>query len=303
MADTAIVSQDLTKFYGTIRGIEGLDLQIEQGEVFGFLGPNGAGKTTTIRLLLDLIRPTRGRAAILGRDCHHESLAVRRSVGYLPGEFNLYENLTGRQLLTYLGSLRGGIDFTFVDTLVERLGAAYDRPLSSLSHGNKQKLALIQAFAPQPEVLILDEPTNGLDPLVRQEFHALLGEARDQGRTVFLSSHDLTEVEKTCDRIASVRDGRLIAVENVSALRDDAMRIVHLECARELPLAPFTALPSVDELQIDGHHLHCRVRGPLGPLLAAAADFEILDVLSREPHLEEFFLALYGKQKNSKRED
>ncbi|MCP4573712.1 MAG: ABC transporter ATP-binding protein [bacterium] len=299
MTESAIASQDLTKFYGQVRGIENLDLRIDQGEVFGLLGPNGAGKTTTIRLLLDLIRPTRGQVTILGHDCHRESLAVRRSIGYLPGEFNLYENLTGRQLLTYLGSLRGGFDFTFVDTLVERLGAAYDRQISTLSHGNKQKLALILAFAPQPEVLILDEPTNGLDPLVRQVFHELVREARSQGHTVLLSSHDLTEVEKTCDRIASVRDGRLIAVETVSALRQSAMRVVYIECAHPLSSNPFDSLPSVDQLQIDGCHLHCRVRGPLGPLLAAAAHFEILDVLSREPHLEEFFLALYGKQENN----
>lgn len=296
MTESAIASQGLTKFYGQVRGIENLDLRIEQGEVFGLLGPNGAGKTTTIRLLLDLIRPTRGHVTVLGRDCHRESLAVRRLIGYLPGEFNLYENLTGRELLTYLGSFRGGFDFTFVDTLVERLGATYDRQISTLSHGNKQKLALIQAFAPQPEVLILDEPTNGLDPLVRQVFHELVREARSQGRTVVLSSHDLTEVEKTCDRIASVRDGRLIAVESVAALRESAMRIVYLECAKTLSPNLFDSLPSVDQVQINGCQLHCRVRGPLGPLLAAAARFEILDVLSREPHLEEFFLALYGKQ-------
>jgi len=171
-----------------VRGIEGLNLEVKRGEVFGFLGPNGAGKTTTIRLLLDLIRPTCGRAAILGHHCRQESLATRRSVGYLPGEFSLYEDLTGRRLLKYLFALRGGVEAAQVENLAARLNAPLDRRLSTLSHGNKQKIALILAFAPDPEVLILDEPTSGLDPLVRQVFQEMLGEAKARGRAVFLSS-------------------------------------------------------------------------------------------------------------------
>ena len=295
MAEPAIACNNLTKYYGRICGIENLELEVSKGEVFGFLGPNGAGKTTTLRLLLDLIRPTRGTARILGRHCQGDGLAVRRMVGYLPGEFNLYERLTGKQLLNYLGALRGGNDTGFVQTLADRLGAQLDRTIGSLSHGNKQKLALLQALAPRPEVLILDEPTSGLDPLVRQVFHQLIAEARAEGRTVFLSSHDLAEVEKTCDRIGSVREGRLIAIESVASLRSAELRIVRLKCAREPDPEPFMRLPGIDGLEITGRNLECRVRGQLGSLLAAAMPFEVLDILSREPTLEEFFLALYGR--------
>ncbi|MBU0740833.1 ABC transporter ATP-binding protein [bacterium] len=302
MNEPAIICRDLTRYYGPVRGIEGLDLRIERGEIFGFLGPNGAGKTTTIRLLLDLIRPTRGTASILGRDCRDESIATRRAVGYLPGEFNLYENLTGAQLMTYLASLRGGVDEALLRSLAERLGSDLTRPIGDLSHGNKQKLALLQAFAPRPELLILDEPTSGLDPLVRQVFHDLVREVRAEGRTVFLSSHDLSEVEKTCDRIASVGDGRLIAVEEVSALQERALRLVRLECAREPDAAVFAVLPDVDEVEAAGRWLQCRVRGPLGPLLAAASPFEVIDVISRKPSLEEFFLTLYGREASRRAE-
>jgi ABC-2 type transport system ATP-binding protein len=296
MSESAIVCRDLTKFYGPTRGIEGLDLVVERGEVFGFLGPNGAGKTTTIRLLLDLIRPTRGGASILGRDCRRESLATRRAVGYLPGEYNLYESLTGTQLLAYLASLRGGGDAAATRTLAERLDVVLDRPIGALSHGNKQKLALLQAFAPWPELLILDEPTSGLDPLVRQVFHELVRETCAVGRTVFLSSHDLSEVEKTCDRIASVREGFLIDVEDMAELRERSLRLVRLDCANVPAAAAFAGLPGVDEVAVDGRRLSCRVRGPLGPLLAAAAPFEVVDVVSRKPTLEEFFLSLYGRE-------
>ncbi len=291
--DPAITCTDLTKFYGPVRGIEGLNLDVKRGEVFGFLGPNGAGKTTTIRLLLDLIRSTRGHASILGHHCRQESLEARRSVGYLPGEFNLYEDLTGRRLLKYLFALRGDVHPALVENLAVRLNAPLDRRLSTLSHGNKQKIALILAFAPDPEVLILDEPTNGLDPLVRHVFQEMLGEARARGRTVFLSSHDMAEVEKACDRIASVRLGRLIAVESVAELQRRAHRLVELVLGQEPQVATFAKLDGVDELHVEGHLLRCRVHGPLGPLLEAASPYEVIDVISRKPGLEEFFLAQY----------
>jgi ABC-2 type transport system ATP-binding protein len=296
MNQPAVSCRGLTKFYGGTRGIEDLDLEVRRGEIFGFLGPNGAGKTTTIRLLLDLIRPTRGTASILGRDCRAESPDVRRAVGYQPGEFNLYENLTGAQLMTYIGSLRGDVDASAMHALADRLGVVLDRPIGALSHGNKQKLALLQAFAPRPDLLILDEPTNGLDPLVRQVFHEMVREVCAEGRTVFLSSHDLSEVEKTCDRIATVREGRLVAVEDVAELRTRSLRLVRLDCAREPSAEPFTALEGVDRVETTGRSLHCRVRGPLGPVLNAAAPYEVIDVISRKPSLEEFFLTLYGRE-------
>ncbi len=292
----AVFCRGLTKYYGPTRGIEDLDLEIPRGEVFGFLGPNGAGKTTTLRLLLDLIRPTRGEARILGRDCRADSPGCRRDVGYQPGEFSLYENLTGAQMMTYLSRLRGDVDPRAVRDDAERLGAVLDRPIGALSHGNKQKLALLQAFAPRPELLILDEPTNGLDPLVRQVFHEMVREVRDAGRTVFLSSHDLSEVEKTCDRIATVRDGRLVAVEVMAELKARALRLVRLDCALAPDARAFAGLDGVDGVEVDGGRLHCRVQGPLGPLLAAAAPYEVIDVFSRKPDLEEFFLAQYGRE-------
>jgi len=298
MNQSAIQTSGLTKFYGHHRGIADLDLTIHPGEVFGFLGPNGAGKTTTIRLLLDLIRPSRGRARILGLDCQRDGIWVRRQVGYLPGEFQLYENLTGRQLLDYLGSLHGDRHSPRVHALADRLGAELERPIQDLSHGNKQKLVIVQAFMHQAPVLILDEPTSGLDPLVQQEFFGLLSETRAAGRTVFLSSHNLNEVERTCDRVASVREGRLVAVDEIAALRGQALRIVTLTCERPLEAAPFDELPGLSDLRITGRELRCSVQGSLGGLIAAAAPYGITDILSREPNLEEFFLARYGERRH-----
>ena len=287
----------LTKSYGSHRGIDDVDLTVERGEVFGFLGPNGAGKTTTIRLLLDLIRPTRGKAEVLGLDCRRDSLRVRRSIGFLPGEFRLYENLSGRQLVNYLGGLGREIDWSYVGELRDRLGIELDRSIRTLSHGNKQKIAIAVAFMHRAPVLVLDEPTSGLDPLLQQEFFSLVAEERDAGRTVFLSSHNLTEVERVCDRVASVREGRLIAVEKVSALRAGAVRRVELTCACDVTATSFAAIDGMDDLEVEGRSLRCTMRGPLGPLVAAAAEFEIIDIHSREPSLEEFFLAMYGERR------
>jgi ABC-2 type transport system ATP-binding protein len=296
MLSPAIQTTDLTRFYGRHRGIEGLDLTVARGEVFGFLGPNGAGKTTTIRLLLDLIRPTRGSASVLGLDCRRQSLAVRRQVGYLPGEYRLYENLDGARLLSYLGNLGGRVDPAVVTRLTARLGADLRRPIRKLSHGNKQKLVIVQAFMHEAPVLILDEPTTGLDPLIQQEFFGLVDEARAAGRTVLLSSHNLSEVERICDRIASVRDGRLVAVEDMASLRARAVRLVTVVCARPVDPGVLAGLAGVADLVVEGTRLRATVRGVLQPLLAALAPFEIVDILSREPSLEEFFLTLYGKE-------
>jgi beta-exotoxin I transport system ATP-binding protein len=296
MNEPAILTQDLTKFYGVHRGVEGIDLQVKQGEVFGFLGPNGAGKTTTIRLLLDLLRPTRGRSEVLGLDCRAQSLKVRRSIGYLPSEYRLYENLNGRKMLSFLGGLGAEIDWAFVHEMAERLGIDLDRSIRTLSHGNKQKLAIILAFMHKAQVLILDEPTSGLDPLVQQEFFALVDEARQEGRTVFLSSHNLTEVERVCDRVASVREGRLIAIDQITDIRSSALRVVELTCRRALSPEIFAHLEGVGDLDIEGSTLRCHIQGALGALVAAAAPYDIVDILSREPSLEEFFLAMYGRQ-------
>lgn len=297
MDSCAIEIKDLTKFYGSQRGIEGIDLSVAAGEVVGFLGPNGAGKTTTIRLLLDLLRPQRGTARVLGLDCQKQGLEVRRRIGYLPGEYRLYENLTGEQILSFLGNVGGHIDWSYTHELAERLGIELSRSIRTLSHGNKQKLAIILAFQHRAPLLILDEPTNGLDPLVQQEFFSLVADARSEGRTVFLSSHNLTEVERVCDRVASVREGRLVAVHEIAAIRDQALRVVTMTCARPIDERAFAHLEGLVQPQFDGPVLRASIRGSLGPVIAAAVPFEILDLLSHEATLEEFFLAMYGDRK------
>jgi ABC-2 type transport system ATP-binding protein len=294
---TAIIETErLTKSYGASRGIVDLDLEVDQGEVFGFLGPNGAGKTTTIRTLLDHLRPTSGRARIFGIETTADPVAIHRRVGYLPGEFTLYDRLTGGQTIEFFGNLRGGVDPAYQASLVERLDLDPSRRFKEYSKGNKQKVGLVVAFQHRPELLILDEPTSGLDPLVQQAFHGLVGEAQAEGRTVFLSSHVLSEVERTCDRVAIVRDGRLVRAGRVDTLRDLAHHQVELRFADAVPTAEFAALPGVSDVAVTDHTLRLRVAGPMSPVLQAAARHELLDFLSREPSLEETFLAEYGRQ-------
>jgi ABC-2 type transport system ATP-binding protein len=298
--DQAILNtENLTKFYGRSRGVSNLNLEIKTGQVFGFLGPNGAGKTTTIRLLLDLIRPTSGRASLFGLDSRSQSVAIRKRTGYLPGEFQFYDHLTGSEFLEYFASLRGGVDRSRVGELAERLGSDLSRPLNDLSHGSKQKIGLVQAFMSDPELLILDEPTSGLDPLVQQEFYRLVDEIREQGKTVFLSSHVLPEVERVCDRVGIVRDGELVAVEDVAAIKDKAVRRIEITFASDITEEDFVGLPAHD-VQISGRRLRCSVRGPMDPLVKILARFEVIDLISHEPGLEEVFLALYGGKESAR---
>jgi ABC-2 type transport system ATP-binding protein len=292
---TAIVQlEKLTKSYGAHRGIIDVDLDVEQGEVFGFLGPNGAGKTTTIRTVLDLIRPTSGRARVFGIDSSTDPVAIHRRVGYIPGEFTLYDRLTGGQTLHYFASLRGGVDRAYQASLIERFEIDPSRRFKEYSKGNKQKIGLVIALQHRPELLILDEPTSGLDPLVQQSFYALVREARGDGRTVFLSSHILSEVERTCDRVAIIRDGQLVKVDAVEALRDLAHHEVELRFADGVPADAFNGLPGVSDIKVEDHTLRMRVFGPITPVVQAAARYELLDFVSREPTLEETFLAQYG---------
>jgi ABC-type multidrug transport system ATPase subunit len=292
---TAIIETErLTKAYGPHRGIIDVDLAVQGGEVFGFLGPNGAGKTTTIRVVLDLIRPTSGRALVFGIASDADPVAIHRRTGYLPGEFSLYDRLTGGQTLAYFANLRGGVDPAYQARLVERLDLDPSRRFKEYSKGNKQKVGLVIALQHRPELLILDEPTAGLDPLVQQAFFALLREAVGEGATVFLSSHILSEVEKSCDRVAIIRAGRLVQVGTVDDLRDLAHHQVELRFAGPVPAAEFSALPGVSDVVADDHALRLRVSGPITPVVQAAARHELLDFVSREPSLEETFLAQYG---------
>ena len=283
--------QGLTKVYprGHV-GVTGLDLAVEPGEVFGFLGPNGAGKTTTLRCLMGLIRPTSGRAEIFGQDPRHEA-RIRREIGYLPGELALYENMSGRALLGWLGRLRGVSDLQTGLELAERLHLDLTRPVHDLSRGNKQKLGVVLALMHTPALALLDEPTSGLDPLAQQEFAAIVAEAGEAGRTVVLSSHVLSEVEQVAGRVAILREGRLVVVDSVSALKSRALRRFQLEFAAAPDPEPFRRVPGVREAEVSGRFLRCTVSGPVGPLLRLAATDGLINVISHEPDLEEIFLS------------
>jgi ABC-2 type transport system ATP-binding protein len=293
MAAPAIQAEGLTKSYGSSRGVVDLTFEVERGEVFGYLGPNGAGKTTTIRLLLDLIRPTRGRAVVLGLDARRDSVEVRRHVGYVPGELALYPRLTGREHLSFYASLRGGVDPRAVDDLVERLDLDLDRPVADLSKGNRQKVGLVQALMHRPELLVLDEPTSGIDPLVQQEFYRLVRERTAAGGTVLLSSHVLSEVEHVADRVAIVREGRLVVVEDVAGLKARAVRRLVVHFAAPVAAEPFASLPGVRSVEADGTGLRFEVEGSLDTLVKAIAAHEVVDIVSHEPDLEEIFLSYY----------
>ncbi|HET8586838.1 MAG TPA: ABC transporter ATP-binding protein [Candidatus Limnocylindria bacterium] len=291
---TAVINTEkLTKTYGSHRGIRDVDLVVDENEVFGFLGPNGAGKTTTIRTLLDLIRPTSGRAFVFGIETTGNPVAIHRRIGYLPGEFALYDRLTGGQTLQYFANLRGGVDRSYQRSLIERFDVDPSRRYKEYSKGNKQKIGLIAALQHRPDLLILDEPTSGLDPLVQQTFFEVIGEAKAEGRTVFMSSHVLSEVEKTCDRVAIIRDGQLIKIDRVDALRDLAAHQVELRFHGSVPVEAFERLEGVSNVVADDHTLRMRVSGPIAPVVREAARFELTDFVSREPSLEETFLARY----------
>jgi len=291
-----IHTEQLTKSYGRHRGVIDLDLEVQAGEIFGYLGPNGAGKTTTIRLLLDLIRPTKGRAFVFGIQADVEPVLVHRRTGYLPGEFTLYDRLTGGETIAYFANLRGRVDLSYQRSLVERLDLDPSRRYREYSKGNKQKVALVVAFQHRPGLLVLDEPTAGLDPLVQQEFFKLMVEAKAEDRTVFLSSHLIDEVERSCDRVAIIREGRIVQVDRVEALRDLSIHQVELRFAGPAPAATFEAIPGVSQLVSEDHALRMRVSGPIAPVLRAAAALDPVDFTSREPTLEEVFLTKYGKE-------
>ncbi len=289
----AIATTGLTKDYGLGRGLFDVDLEAGSGEVFGFLGPNGAGKTTTIRLLMGMIHPTRGSATVFGLDCQRQPVEVKRKVGYLPGELPQFGGLRGSQIVAYLGGLRGGVDPGQVASLAGRFELDLGQRFREYSRGNKQKLALVLAFMHQPPLLILDEPTGGLDPLNQQEFYKLLKEVRARGATVFLSSHVLSEVEHSCDRVGIIRQGRLVKVAGLEELHHIRVHRVEIEFGEEPPALRIQGAAGVGQVQLDGRRLTCTVRGSFAPLMAAIAGCQVLNLVSHEPSLEEVFLAYY----------
>src|ERR1700682_5938955 len=287
--------EHLTKSYGNKRGIADVSFQVEEGEVFGFLGPNGAGKTTTIRLLMALLRADGGSARIAGLDCWKDSLQIKRLTGYMPGEPALDPNLTGGQILEYFAHLRGGVDQSYLKHLVERFELDTSRKFRQYSTGNKRKVVLIQAFMHRPRLLILDEPTSGLDPLNQQEFDRMVKEASDEGRTVFLSSHVLSEVEKTCTKVGIIRDGSLVRIGDVAEVKAIKRYEVTITFANAVPAETFKTVDGVIDAEAltHGHGVRLTMQGPADAVIKAAARYPVVSLTSYERSLEDIFLRYY----------
>ena len=302
---TAIIEvKNLNKSYGGKRGIVDVSFEVAEGEVFGFLGPNGAGKTTTIRILMALIRADKGAARIAGRDCWRDSVAIKRLIGYVPGEPALDPNLTGGQILEYFAHLRGGVDQGYLEGLVERFELDTSRKFRQYSTGNKRKVVLIQAFMHRPRVLILDEPTSGLDPLNQLEFDNLVREARDEGRTVFLSSHVLSEVEKTCTRVGIIREGTLVRIGDIADLKDIKRYEITIHFARPVPAETFASLEGVADVEKleDGSAVRLAMQGSADAVIKAAAQYPVVSLTSYEPSLEDIFLRYYESDGSAPKE-
>ncbi|MFN8451678.1 MAG: ABC transporter ATP-binding protein [Anaerolineae bacterium] len=295
--ENVIHTEHLTKVYtGSTRALDSLSLDVQRGEIFGYLGPNGAGKTTTIRLLLDFIRPTTGSAKILGMDARGDSVAIKQRIGYLPGELNLWDKQTAQQIIQFVGAARGGYDQRYVRELAERLQFDLTKKVRSYSTGNKRKLGLILALMNKPDLLILDEPSTGLDPLMQQTFYQLMQDVRAEGRTVFLSSHILSEVQAICDRVAILRSGKLEAVQRVADLTHTDFRHVTLRFREPVGAEIVRGVPGVSGVSADGRTLHLQLMGDFDPLLRAINGQYVEDMEVVEPSLEEVFLKYYGAQ-------
>lgn len=297
MGTASVISvRTLTKRYGASRGVEDLTFEVAAGEAFGFLGPNGAGKTTTIRTLLDLIRPTSGTVRVFGMDPRLEGVRVHERIGYLPGELALYERMTVEGYLRTFAELRGGVPWSSVVELAERLGLAVERRIHDLSHGNKQKVGLVQAFMHRPDLLIMDEPTQGLDPLVQQTFFAMVEEERERGATIFLSSHVMPEVERVCDRVGIIRDGRLATVAHINELKAKALRRIEFHFAGPVPTSAFDRLPGVKDVSTHGNSVLLSVEGSVDAVVKEASRHEVVSLETGQPSLEEAFLAFYRSE-------
>jgi len=289
-----IQTEKLTKWYGSSRGIEDINLSVNQGEVFGFLGPNGSGKTTTIRILLDFIRASSGRARLFGMDAHADSTQIKSRIGYLPGEYGMYEKMTAVEYLQFLGSLRSDKKPPLKDRLIERFGLDTSRRIKSFSHGNKQKLALVQAFMHDPELLILDEPTSGLDPLIQQRFYELILELKERGKTVFFSSHILSEVERVCDRVAILREGKLVALHEISDLKKFRLKTIEVTFKQELDESLFR-LEGVRKIERNAHTVRLWIDANINTILRIISEHPIDNISCRDASLEDIFLEYYSQ--------
>ena len=297
--EIAVMAQGLTKSYGRVRALRGVDLEVQRGEIFGYLGPNGAGKTTTIRCLLDLIRPDGGTLRVLGLDPQADPVEVRRRTGYLPGELQLDPNMTAEGALRYFNALRGNkVDWGFARQLAKRLDLPLKPAIKNLSHGNKQKVGIVQALMHRPELLLLDEPTLGLDPLMQREVLVLLREAKANGATVFFSSHIMSEVEAVAERVAIIRKGVVVEVAEPVSLINRALHRARIRFKQPVDVSPLANVPGVTVLSQDGTSVLLQVEGEMNGLVKALADFPVSDFETERPSLEEVFLAYYeGDQK------
>jgi ABC-2 type transport system ATP-binding protein len=293
MAAEVIEVSGLTKRFGSLTAANDISFAVESGEIFGLLGPNGAGKSTTLRCLLGLIRPTSGSSSLFGLDCWRDRVAAHRRIGVLPSDFNYEGDVTGRELLRLFSLLRGADTADRADALAERLRADLDRPLKELSRGNHQKIGLITALAHDPELVLMDEPTSGLDPLMQEEFLRILEELRDAGKTVLLSSHYMAEVERACDRVAMIHNGKLLEIAHISDLLARSPKQVHVVFSAPVDPAEFASLAGVSNLTADGATLDLQVSGSIDPVIHAAARHEVVDLISERPSLESAFVQLY----------
>lgn len=298
ISENIIKIKGLSKSYGKIRAIKNISISVKEGEIFGYLGPNGAGKTTTIRVLLGLLKADNGEIFISGMNIKTSLQKILKLTGYLPGEFSPYENLTGGQFLEYFSNLNGGADPGYINELAERFDCSLKHKISTLSTGNKQKLGIIQAVMSGPGLIILDEPTRGLDPLIRQEFYNLLRELQSEGRTIFLSSHVLTEVERICDRAGVIRNGEIVTIEDISSLKDRSYKNLEITCREKIDKKLLENIPDITEIQISGNILKCHVTGDMDQVIKAVQGSYIVDIVSSYPSLDEVFLKFYNGEKH-----
>tara|TARA_A100001037_G_scaffold306337_1_gene350824 strand:+ start:13061 stop:13999 length:939 start_codon:yes stop_codon:yes gene_type:complete len=296
--NASIEITNLTKIYDeNVRALSEVNLSVNQGEVFGFLGPNGAGKSTTIRLLLGIIKPTTGLVHILGMNHLKNSIEIRKKTGYLPGEFSIYPNLTGSQILTFFSNIKNEYDERYVNVLAEKLQIDLNQQFGTLSQGNKQKIGIIQAIMHKPELIILDEPTNGLDPLVRNKFYEIISDLKDEKRTIFFSSHNISEVEKLCDRIGIIREGKLITTEKISELKSKQIQIFEIEFSETKPQKKDFTLPNIENIEVYDKTVKFTVIGNPTNIIKKVSEFEIKKLITHEPSLEGIFMTYYGDVK------
>lgn len=291
--DLPIKIEGFSKNYGSSAAVKNLTLRVEKGEVFGFLGPNGAGKSTTIKSLLNFLTPSAGEISVFGLDSEKNSVEIKKHIGYLAGDISLYDSMSGLQFIKYLTKLGRNTDWTYVETLAERLQISLEEKIGTLSKGNKQKIGLIQAFMHQPALLILDEPTSGLDPLMKQIFYEMVLEMKDMGNTIFVSSHDLNEVQTICDKAAFIKSGKLIGIENIKENFDFSMRRYTVTFDQPVNTKEFTNISSVSDISQSENKLTLTVSGNVSEVLSKLSDLHPVDLSEEDTSLEDIFMKYY----------